>query len=94
MQSGEGGIRVVHIRHRHGSSCAIHLQRGHIISWKKPDGRELLFLSKASWFRKDKPIRGGVALHFPQCANLSNMKKSQGFAYRSDAWIMRVRPTA
>jgi len=47
------------------SSATVSLFGATLTSWK-PNGKEVLFVSKNSKFDKQKPIRGGVPVIFPQ----------------------------
>jgi glucose-6-phosphate 1-epimerase len=64
IETGQGGFpRVaVDIAGAHGE---IYLHGAHVAHYSPPNGKPLLFLSKASYFAPGKPIRGGVPLIFP-----------------------------
>jgi glucose-6-phosphate 1-epimerase len=56
--------------HPSGASAEIYLQGGHVTSWKRANGDEMLFLSANSRFVPGETIRGGIPVIFPQFANL------------------------
>lgn len=62
--SGKGGF--VNAVVRNGiSECVVCLYGGHVMSFK-PDGkRDLLWMSKFSYFEEGKPIRGGIPVCWP-----------------------------
>lgn len=49
-----------------GARAEIYLHGAHVTSWVPAGGEERLFLSRASPFRSDAPIRGGIPVVFPQ----------------------------
>ncbi len=49
-----------------GARAEIYLHGAHVTSWVPAGGQECLFLSRASSFRSDAPIRGGIPVVFPQ----------------------------
>lgn len=49
-----------------GARAEIYLHGAHVTSWIPAGGQERLFLSRASQFRADAPIRGGIPVVFPQ----------------------------
>ena len=62
--AGKGGLPAVQVDSAR-STAVIYQHGAHIASWTKKDGPPVLFLSEASAFEPEKPIRGGVPLIFP-----------------------------
>jgi len=81
---GNGGLLKLVAHHDSGSSVELYLQGAHITSWKDPKGNELLFLSKNSFFKEGKAIRGGIPVIFPQFG--PGELPQHGFARASSAW--------
>ena len=63
---GRGGLTRVDLQHASGARCEVYLHGAHITSWRTPQGREVLFVSRASRFQDGVPIRGGIPVIFPQ----------------------------
>jgi len=61
-----GELETVKLRHASGSSAEIAIQGAHVVSWKRANGEEMLFLSAASPLTAGEPIRGGIPVVFPQ----------------------------
>ena len=66
ITAGNGGLPKVTLTHASGSSAEVYLHGAHITSWRNSAGQELFFLSRESQWAKDKPIRGGIPVIFPQ----------------------------
>jgi len=49
-----------------GARLEVYLHGAHVASWIPAGGQERLFLSSASQFTMDSPIRGGIPVVFPQ----------------------------
>lgn len=62
---GNDDLDKVILKHESGSILEVYLKGAHITSFKTSKNEELLFLSSKAVF-KDKPIRGGIPLIFPQ----------------------------
>lgn len=86
LASGNGGMPKVLIETA-WSSAEIYLHGGHLTHFQKKGEAPLLFLSAASEFVPDKPIRGGVPLIFPWFGPREGFP-SHGFA-RTTAWELR-----
>jgi glucose-6-phosphate 1-epimerase len=61
----------VTLAHANGSVCEVFVAGAHLSSWKTPTGtggslQEQIFVSSATKFLPEKPIRGGVPVCFPQ----------------------------
>lgn len=48
-----------------GHSAVVMLHGAHVVSYRGPDGDDILWMSRQSWFENGKPIRGGVPICFP-----------------------------
>ncbi|KAK8803476.1 hypothetical protein WA158_001170 [Blastocystis sp. Blastoise] len=72
------------INHKSGACVKIALNGATVISWKLPNGREQLYLSKKNTFENGSAIRGGIPVVFPQFSNEGPLKK-HGFA-RNSQW--------
>lgn len=66
LKHGINGLPYFELRHPSGAQLNICLHGAHVTSWQDKDGKELLFMSKKSFFQADKPIRGGIPIVFPQ----------------------------
>ena len=66
MHSGPGGVPLVELTHRSGSSALATPHGAHVLSWKTAAGTEQLFMSPRALFAPEKAIRGGVPIIFPQ----------------------------
>jgi glucose-6-phosphate 1-epimerase len=64
FESGNGGLSKIVIR-TPLSSGEVYLHGAHVTSWQPTGHRPVLWLSAASQFAADKPIRGGVPICFP-----------------------------
>jgi glucose-6-phosphate 1-epimerase len=64
--TGPRGFPLVRLSHASGYSAVIAEYGAHVVSWRDPQERELLFLSDAAVFENGKAIRGGIPLVFPQ----------------------------
>ncbi len=62
--SGQGGLPAIQVESPHGTA-EIYLHGAHLTRFRKTGEPPLLFMSRASEFLPDKPIRGGVPLVFP-----------------------------
>lgn len=62
--AGKGGLPALHVE-TPASIAVIYLHGAHVASWDRRGEPPVLFLSEASSFEPDKPIRGGVPLIFP-----------------------------
>ena len=79
-----GELETVQLKHASGSSAEIAIQGAHVVSWKRANGEEMLFLSANSKLAPGEPIRGGIPVVFPQFANLGPLPQ-HGFV-RTVAW--------
>ena len=79
-----GQLETVLLRHASGSSAEIAIQGAHVVSWKRANGEEMLFVSANSKLEAEQPIRGGIPVVFPQFANLGSLPQ-HGFV-RTMAW--------
>ena len=64
-----GELETLTIRHSSGSSTTMALQGAQVISWKRANGEEMLFVSENSLYAPLEPIRGGIPVIFPQFGN-------------------------
>lgn len=64
--TGRGGLPGVLLEHPAGGRVELSLHGGHVVSWTRPDGDEMLFLSRRAVFDETTAIRGGVPVIFPQ----------------------------
>lgn len=79
-----GELETVKLRHASGASAEIAIQGAHVVSWKRANGEEMLFLSAASALSAGEPIRGGIPVVFPQFASLGPLPM-HGFV-RTATW--------
>ncbi|MCB1775967.1 MAG: D-hexose-6-phosphate mutarotase [Candidatus Competibacteraceae bacterium] len=63
---GAGDLPKLTLMAPDGAQAEIYLHGAHVTSWIPASGQERLFLSRASQFRADAPIRGGIPVVFPQ----------------------------
>eukprot|EP00192_Tetraselmis_astigmatica_P004854 CAMPEP_0117675508 /NCGR_PEP_ID=MMETSP0804-20121206/15646_1 /TAXON_ID=1074897 /ORGANISM="Tetraselmis astigmatica, Strain CCMP880" /LENGTH=473 /DNA_ID=CAMNT_0005484523 /DNA_START=359 /DNA_END=1780 /DNA_ORIENTATION=+ len=67
VQPGISGTPEVMLNHPNGSSVCIALEGGTVTSWKKPDGRELIYMPQQEFSYTGSTVqRGGISLAFPQ----------------------------
>lgn len=64
FEPGRGGLTKAVLRCAHATG-EIYLHGAHVTQYQPQDGKPLLFVSDASVFEKDKPIRGGVPILLP-----------------------------
>ncbi|HEX7261821.1 MAG TPA: D-hexose-6-phosphate mutarotase [Luteolibacter sp.] len=86
LASGNGGLSKVLIETA-WSSAEIYLHGAHVTRFQKKDEVPLLFMSAASEFTPDKPIRGGVPLIFPWFGPREGFP-AHGYA-RTTSWELR-----
>ena len=85
LHAGAGGLPTATLVAPDGARVELALHGGHVLSWcPAPDGRERLFLSARSAYRRDAAIRGGVPIIFPQFSDRGPLPR-HGFA-RTQAW--------
>lgn len=75
--TGVGGLPQLTISCAYGTA-QICLQGAQVTSWR-PDGTEVLFVSRAARFAAGAPLRGGIPVAFPQFAELGPLPQ-HGFA--------------
>lgn len=63
-----GQLPALLLQSADGARATLSLYGGHLLSWQSADGREHLFMSRASSLDGQRAIRGGVPLIFPQFA--------------------------
>ena len=85
---GHGGLPKVLVE-TPWSSAEIYLHGAHVTHFQKNGEAPLLFLSQASEFLADQPIRGGVPIIFPWFGPREGLP-SHGFA-RTAAWDLTAR---
>ena len=78
VSSGNGGLPVIHIRSDF-STAEIYPHGAHVTGFQRHGEAPLLFMSAASEFRAEKPIRGGVPVIFPWFGSREGMV-AHGFA--------------
>lgn len=78
VSSGNGGLPVIQLRSDH-STAEICPHGAHVTGFQKHGEAPLLFMSAASEFHVDKPIRGGVPVIFPWFGGREGMV-AHGFA--------------
>ena len=61
-----GALPGVVLEHPAGGRAEISLHGAHVLSWTRPGGDEMLFLSRRAAFDARSAIRGGVPVIFPQ----------------------------
>lgn len=71
-----------------GARAEIYPYGAHLVSWRAPSGRDWLFLSEQALFQKNKAIRGGVPVIFPQF-NALGPGQRHGFARQLDWTVNR-----
>lgn len=86
LASGNGGLPKILIETA-WSGAEIYLHGAHVTHFQKKGEAPLLFMSAASEFMADKPIRGGVPLIFPWFGPREGFP-AHGFARRT-AWELR-----
>lgn len=64
FDEGQGGLARCNLK-TEAAEASIYLHGAHLTSFKPTGGEELLFMSEASWYEVDKPIRGGVPICMP-----------------------------
>ncbi len=83
---GEGGLIRATLSH-HGAEAQVYSHGAHVTHYQPAGGEPVLFLSEASRFSADQPIRGGVPICFPWFAQHTDQPDlpMHGFA-RHTAW--------
>ncbi|RDX97237.1 hypothetical protein CR513_20014, partial [Mucuna pruriens] len=87
---GRNGIGLVILRNQRGASARVSLHGGQVLSWKWERGEELLFTSSKAILSPLKPLRGGIAICFPQFGNYGSLEH-HGFA-RNKMWVIDQDP--
>ncbi|MEN3929978.1 D-hexose-6-phosphate mutarotase [Microvirga sp. W0021] len=62
-------IPTIRITSPEGDEATVSLFGAHVLSWKTADGQEELYLSEHADFSRNKAIRGGIPICFPQFAD-------------------------
>ena len=93
----QNGCKALQLTHDSGSTAEVYVPGGHLTSWKTPTGEsgamvEQIFVSSATKYLPDKPIRGGVPVCFPQFGSYGPGGK-HGFARNSDKWTVDTPET-
>lgn len=76
------GMEKLVLRSEQGATSEIYLHGAHVVSWKDPSGKDIMFTSKQAIFKPPKAIRGGVPVCFPQFGQLGPLGQ-HGFARNS-----------
>ncbi|KAK7358548.1 hypothetical protein VNO77_00481 [Canavalia gladiata] len=84
------GIGLVVLRNHRGASTMVSLHGGQVLSWKREHRQELLFTSSKAFFNPHKPLRGGIAICFPQFGNRGSLEH-HGFA-TNKMWVIDQNP--
>jgi glucose-6-phosphate 1-epimerase len=80
IETGAGNLPRVVLKAPDGALAEVYLHGGTLTRWQTPDGVEQLYLSPASFFEADKPIRGGVPVCWPQFGARGPLPIMHGFA--------------
>lgn len=75
-----------------GARALILLYGAQVLSWQRPDGEELLYLSERSGYAPGKAVRGGVPVIFPQFECRGPLPR-HGFA-RTTRWAFAHASTS
>lgn len=86
LTSGEGGLQKIVARSQ-SSVAEIYLHGAHVTRFEKSGEAPLLFMSDASEFAHNKPIRGGVPVIFPWFGPRDGLP-AHGYA-RTVEWDLR-----
>ena len=78
------GQPAVSLKSPDGASAVVLLQGAHLVSWRRPDGQEQLFLSERALYAPGQAVRGGVPVIFPQFERLGPLPR-HGFV-RTTPW--------
>jgi glucose-6-phosphate 1-epimerase len=62
--AGNGGFPKVRLTSK-SSTAEIYLHGAQVTSWRAVDGEEVIFLSKKSYWKNGRAIRGGIPVCFP-----------------------------
>jgi len=81
--NGNGDMPKVMLKHASGSQAEVYLHGGHVTKWSVPGHGDILFVSQASNFSPEKPIRGGIPVCFPQFGSKGPLPQ-HGFARISE----------
>ncbi|KAK9805629.1 hypothetical protein WJX72_009001 [[Myrmecia] bisecta] len=66
IDAGVGGLPVITLKHPTGASAQLYMHGANVTSWRKPNGREILYVRSDSQFDGLTPIKGGIPISFPQ----------------------------
>lgn len=80
------GQAAVSLKSPDGASAVVLLQGAHLVSWRRPDGQEQLFLSERALYAPGQAVRGGVPVIFPQFERLGPLPR-HGFV-RTTPWTI------
>lgn len=89
--TGAGNLPVIEISNSF-ASAQIALHGAHVMSYTPVGEQDLLWMSKSSWFKTDKPIRGGIPVCWPWFGGhpTNSSLPSHGFARISEWQLERV----
>ncbi|PON47614.1 Glucose-6-phosphate 1-epimerase [Trema orientale] len=90
VHEADGFPRII-LTEPSGSSAAVLLYGGQVVSWKNERREELLFMSNKAIWKTPKAIRGGIPVCFPQFGNLGSLEQ-HGFA-RNRLWSLDSDPS-
>jgi len=85
----DDGLPKLLLSHPSGASVEMYLQGAHVTSWRRPDGEDVLFMSRQSRIEYGAAIRGGIPIVFPQFASMGPLP-SHGFV-RTVPWKVTDR---
>ncbi|MDO9542234.1 MAG: D-hexose-6-phosphate mutarotase [Kiritimatiellia bacterium] len=89
LKRGINGRPYLELCHPSGAQLDVYLHGAQAISWRAGGGKQLLFMSKKSFFKPDYPIRGGIPVVFPQFG--AGPLPKHGFARIRDWTFLGVR---
>lgn len=82
---GEGGLPKVIVHHDSGATAEVYLYGGQLMSYKTPNGQEVLFRSSKAVYDGKKAMRGGIPICFPQFAAQGKSRTQQDMCGPSSA---------
>jgi glucose-6-phosphate 1-epimerase len=83
---GNGGLSKV-VATTGEAAGEIYLHGAHVTSWRPHGADEVLFVSAASHWQRERPIRGGIPICFPWFADKSDDAKAPAHGFvRTAAW--------
>jgi glucose-6-phosphate 1-epimerase len=68
-----GTLDRVTLRHFSGATAEVSRRGAQVLSWKRANGVEMLFLAQSNQYGPGEPMRGGIPVVFPQFGSMGTL---------------------